>query len=71
MIEWKYRNGGVIRCIEENRVLNESISEVKQAIIEALDVAYLINCQEDDVRAVLTELVLSLSSSYERRSNPR
>ena len=63
-IIWRGPNGEVIACTEKNKVLQENLVEIRQVCQDALEDAVLMGCDEKQVRAVLTELVVSLQSKY-------
>lgn len=64
-IIWRDPKGEVIACIEKNKVLQENLAEIRQFCQDALDDAVLMGCDEQQFRAVLTELVGNLDSSYQ------
>jgi hypothetical protein len=63
-IIWRGPNGEVIACVEKNKVLRENLEEIRQICQDALEDAVLMGCDENQVRAVLSELVTSLKSDY-------
>ena len=63
-IIWRGPNGEVIACTEKNKVLQENLVEIRQVCQDALEDAVLMGCDEKQVRAVFTELVVSLQSKY-------
>jgi hypothetical protein len=63
-IVWRSPSGEVIACVEKNKVLQENLAEIRQICQDALDDAVLMGCDEQQVRAVFTELVASLETSY-------
>jgi hypothetical protein len=64
-IIWRSPGGEVIACVEKNKVLQENLTEIRQICQDALDDAVLMGCDEQQVRAVFTELVASLETSYQ------
>lgn len=64
-IIWRSPTGEVIACVEKNKVLQENLAEIRQICQDALDDAVLMGCDEQQVRAVFTELVASLETSYQ------
>ncbi len=64
-IIWRSPAGDVISCTEKNKVLQENLVEIRQICQDALDDAVLMGCDEQQVRAVFTELVANLETSYQ------
>jgi hypothetical protein len=64
-IIWRSPSGDVISCTEKNKVLQENLVEIRQICQDALDDAVLMGCDEQQVRAVFTELVANLETSYQ------
>lgn len=64
-IIWRSPTGEIIACVEKNKVLQENLAEIRQICQDALDDAVLMGCDEQQVRAVFTELVASLETSYQ------
>ena len=62
-IVWRSPEGGVIACIEKNKVMRENLEEIRQVCRDALEDAILMGCDEQQFRAVLAELVASIESS--------
>jgi hypothetical protein len=64
-IIWRSPGGEVIACVEKNKVLQENLVEIRQICQDAMDDAVLMGCDEQQVRAVFTELIASLETSYQ------
>lgn len=64
-IIWRSPSGEVIACVEKNKVLQENLAEIRQICQDAMDDAVLMGCDEQQVRAVFTELIASLETSYQ------
>ncbi len=64
-IIWRSPTGEVIACVEKNKVLQENLVEIRQICQDAMDDAVLMGCDEQQVRAVFTELIASLETSYQ------
>jgi len=64
-IIWRSPTGEVIACVEKNKVLQENLIEIRQICQDAMDDAVLMGCDEQQVRAVFTELIASLETSYQ------
>lgn len=63
-IVWRDPKGSIVACVEKNKVLRENLEEIRQVCQDALEDAVLMGCDENQVRAVLSELVSSLRSNY-------
>jgi hypothetical protein len=63
-IVWRSPKGEVVACVEKNKVLQENLAEIRQICQDALDDAVLMGCDEQQFRAALAELIVSLDSSY-------
>lgn len=63
-IIWRSPTGEVIACVEKNKVLQENMEEIRQICQDALEDAVLMGCDEQQFRAILTELVQSLKNPY-------
>lgn len=63
-IIWRGPNGDIIACVEKNKVLRENLEEIRQVCQDALEDAVLMGCDEQQVRAVLIELVGALQTNY-------
>lgn len=63
-IIWRSPQGEVIACVEKNKVLQENLEEIRQTCQDALEDAVLMGCDEQQVRAVLTELIAQLQNPY-------
>jgi hypothetical protein len=66
-IIWRSPTGEVIACVEKNKVLQENLVEIRQICQDALEDAVLMGCDEQQVRAVFTELLASLENPYKTR----
>ncbi len=63
-IIWRSPKGEVIACVEKNKVLQENLEEIRQSCQDALEDAVLMGCDEQQVRAVLVELIAQLQNPY-------
>lgn len=63
-IIWRSPQGEVIACVEKNKVMQENLEEIRQICQDALEDGVLMGCDEQQVRAVLTELVACLKNPY-------
>ncbi len=66
-IIWRSPAGDVVACVEKNKVLSENMEEIRQICQDALEDAVLMGCDEQQFRAVLTDLVLALKNPYPPR----
>jgi len=61
---WRSPTGEVVACVEKNKVLSENMEEIRQICQDALEDAVLMGCDEQQFRAVVTELVKALKNPY-------
>ena len=61
---WRSPTGEVVACVEKNKVLSENMEEIRQICQDALEDAVLMGCDEQQFRAVVTELVQTLKNPY-------
>ena len=61
---WRSPQGEVIACLEKLKVLRENLEEIRQLCQDALDDAVLMGCDDEQFRAVLTELIQRLENPY-------
>lgn len=66
-IVWRDPKGGVVACVEKNKVLRENLEEIRQVCQDALEDAVLMDCDEQQFRAVLLDLVNALVNPYPPR----
>ncbi len=66
-IVWRGPKGEIIACFEKNKVLRENLAEIRQTCQDALEDAVLMGCDEQQFRAVLNELIDSLTNPYPPR----
>ena len=64
---WRSPEGKVIACVEKNKVLQETLAEIRQVCRDALEDAVLMGCDEQQFRRVLAELVAQLGNPYPPR----
>ena len=53
-------------CVEKIKVLNENLAEIGQLAQDALEDGLLMGCDEEQLRAVLRDLVDSLENPYRK-----
>lgn len=63
-IVWRGPKGEIIACIEKNKVMQENLDEIRQTCQDALEDAVLMGCDEQQFRAVLTNLIGGLVNPY-------
>ncbi len=63
-IIWRSPKGGIIACVEKNKVMSENLEEIRQICQDALDDAVLMGCDSKQVRQVLIALIGELVDSY-------
>ncbi|HZW87352.1 MAG TPA: hypothetical protein VFF41_07845 [Gallionella sp.] len=63
-IIWRSPKGEIIACVEKNKVLGENLEEIRQICQDALEDAILMGCDEQQIRAVLNEVIAELVNPY-------
>jgi len=64
---WRTPEGEVIACVEKLKVLRENLEEIRQICQDALEDAVLMDCDDEQFRAVLAELIQRLENPYKDR----
>lgn len=64
---WRAPDGSVIACHEKLKVMNENLQEFQDTALNALEDAVLMGCSEDQVKAVLGEIISQLSTNFRAR----
>ena len=64
---WLAKDKKIISCDETNKVLNENYNEIKTVIQNAFDDAVLIDCDEEDFKNKIIDLVKSIEFSLGRK----
>ena len=64
---WLAKDNKIISCDETNKVLNENYNEIKTVIQNAFDDAVLIDCDEEDFKNKIIDLVKSIEFSLGRK----
>ena len=64
---WRAPDGSVIACHEKLKVMNENLQEFQDTALNALEDAVLMGCSEDQVKAVLGEIISQLSTNFRVR----
>ncbi len=65
-IGWHDDQGAPVACVEKLKVLDETLTELRQMAQDALEDAVLMGCAETQVRAVLHGLVDRLENPYRK-----
>ena len=61
---WRKPSGAPVSCTEKIKVLNENYDELRTLAQEALDDALLMGCSEQQIRAILRQMIDDLRASY-------
>ena len=64
---WRTPEGEVIACVEKLKVLRDNLEEIRQICQDALEDAVLMDCDDEQFRAVLAELIQRLENPYKDR----
>ena len=65
-IRWVRDDGSVVACTEKIKVLRENLAELRQVAQDAFEDALLMECAEEQIRAVFQELIATLENPYLR-----
>lgn len=61
---WKRPDGSIVACTEKIKVLRENLEELRQMAQDAFEDALLMECEENQIRAVFQEVVSQLKNPY-------
>ena len=61
---WKRPDGSIVACTEKIKVLRENLEELRQMAQDAFEDALLMECDENQIRAVFQELIANLENPY-------
>lgn len=64
-IRWEKPDGSPVSCTEKIKVLRQNLEELRQIAQDAFEDALLMECREDQIRAVFRELIDSLENPYQ------
>ena len=64
---WRAKDNKIISCDETNKVLNENYNEIETVIQNAFDDAVLIDCDEQDFKNKIIDLVNNIEFSLGRK----
>ena len=63
---WRTPEGEPVSCVEKIKVLNENLVELRAMAQDALEDAVLMGGDERQFRAVLADLIASLTNPYRK-----
>jgi hypothetical protein len=66
-LQWRSPEGELISCTEKLKVLRENLQEIQQVCQDAFEDALLMGCDEDQVRAVFTQLIADMKNPYKQQ----
>lgn len=69
-IIWRRPDGSIVACTEKIKVLRENLSELRQMAQDAFEDALLMECEEQQIRAVFLELIANLENPYLNPDQP-
>ena len=61
---WRRPDGSIVACTEKIKVLRENLEELRQMAQDACEDALLMECDENQIRAVFQELIANLENPY-------
>ncbi|WP_295002683.1 hypothetical protein [uncultured Dechloromonas sp.] len=61
---WKRPDGSIVACTEKIKVLRENLEELRQMAQDAFEDALLMECDENQIRAVFQDLITGLENPY-------
>ena len=64
---WRKPSGAPVSCTEKIKVLNENYDELRTLAQEALDDALLMGCSEQQIRAILRQMIDDLRAFARKR----
>jgi hypothetical protein len=65
MPKWVDDTGNVVSCTEKIKVMQQNMQEIYELAQEAFEDGLLMGCQEQQLRAYLTELMATLENPYQ------
>lgn len=63
-IRWQRPDGSTVACTEKIKVLRENLAELRQVAQDAFEDALLMECDENQVRAVFAAVIAALENPY-------
>lgn len=66
-IIWRRPDGSIVACTEKIKVLRENLEELRQMAQDAFEDALLMECGEDQIRAVFQDMISNLINPYQPR----
>jgi len=64
-VRWVKPDGSPISCTEKLKVLRQNLEELRQIAQDAFEDALLMECHEEQIRAVFREVIDSLENPYQ------
>ncbi|MDR1661548.1 MAG: hypothetical protein LBR95_03855 [Azoarcus sp.] len=64
---WRTPAGDIVSCTEKLKVMQENLAEVRQCVLDALEDAVLMGCDETQVKEALLVEIAALSTGYAPR----
>ena len=61
---WKRPDGSIVACTEKIKMLRENLEELRQMAQDAFEDALLMECDENQIRAVFQDLIAKLENPY-------
>lgn len=65
-IVWRQPDGSLVSCDEKLKVLDENLTEIKEACQEAFEDALLMGCDEAQIRDVFESVMKDLNNPYKK-----
>ncbi|KDN11704.1 hypothetical protein BGI40_06395 [Snodgrassella communis] len=65
MPKWVDDAGNFVSCTEKIKVMQQNMQEIYELAQEAFEDGLLMGCQEQQLRAYLTELMATLENPYQ------
>lgn len=63
---WRRPDGSIVACTEKIKVLRENLEELRQLAQDAFEDALLMECEENQIRAVFQEVIGGLVNPYNK-----
>ena len=61
---WRSPTGEIVSCVEKIKVLRENLEEIRDISQDAFEDALLMDCDEQQIRELLKQLVDQLENPY-------
>ena len=63
---WRRPDGSIVACTEKIKVLRENLEELRQMAQDAFEDALLMECEENQIRAVFQDVIAKLENPYNK-----